>query len=223
MIGYLSGRLISKDVDLGHCILEVEGVGYEVSVSSSLLSMLPLHQPVALWIHTHIREGVFSLYGFSTEVQKQMFHHLLGVNGLGPKTALSLLGTHDPESLLSHIQKKDLAAICTAPGIGKKVAEKIILDLSPRLSKLFVKFGSSQSSPAASHSLASIDAPTATQKFQDLILALQYLGYSEPQIDTALTTFSGQEIESLSTEAAIKKVLLSLNPRYPDPSVTHGT
>ena len=132
MIGFLDGTLAGKRSD--GCFLDVSGVGYRLACSAQTLAALPRDgERCRLWTHMHVREDVLSLYGFSSEAEQRIFEALLGVPGVGPKVALQLCSAFTPEAFRKALVTDDVAAISSVPGIGKKTAQRILLDLKERL------------------------------------------------------------------------------------------
>lgn len=132
MIGSLRGRLISKKPD--NIIIETGGVGYQVMVPINLLSMLPEEgSEVFLHIYTHVREDSLQLYGFPSEEEKKVFTTLLGVTGIGPKMALNILSGFAVKDFMRAIDSEDVALLCRVPGLGKKTAHRLILELREKL------------------------------------------------------------------------------------------
>jgi Holliday junction DNA helicase RuvA len=132
MIGSLRGKLISKRPDF--VIVEVNGVGYQVNVPFSIISNLPEEgNEVFLYIYTYIREDILQLYGFTSEDEKKVFLTLLGITGIGPKMALNILSGISHNDLLHAIETEDVAMLCRIPGLGKKTAHRLILELRERL------------------------------------------------------------------------------------------
>lgn len=132
MIASLKGKLLSKKPD--SLIIEVGGVGYNVQVPLTLLSALPDEgADVFLHIYTHVREDALQLYGFQKEDDKRIFTTLIGIPGIGPKIALSILSTISPEELLMAINSEDINILCRAPGLGRKTAHRLILELKEKL------------------------------------------------------------------------------------------
>jgi Holliday junction DNA helicase RuvA len=132
MIGYLEGKLKHKSPDF--IIVDVHGVGYFVHVPLSTFYDLPeLGQAVSLNIHTYLREEALQLYGFRTVAEKEMFLHLITVNGIGPRLALAILSGMNPDALRQVVQGQDHHRLRNIPGVGKKIAERIILELRDRL------------------------------------------------------------------------------------------
>lgn len=135
MIASLRGRLISKRPD--YLIVEVDGVGYHVNVPVALLSDLPdEHKDVFLFVYTHVREDAIQLYGFQTDDDKRIFTTLLGISGIGPKVALNILSTIPPDNFYNAIHSEDVDILCKVPGLGKKTAHRLILELRGKLPSL---------------------------------------------------------------------------------------
>ena len=132
MIGSLRGTLISKTSP--DIVVEVAGVGYQVSVPSGILSELPAEgQEVFLYVHTHVREDALQLYGFATGEQKKIFNTLLGISGIGPKVALNIISGISYNDFLHAVDTEDTAVLSMIPGLGKKTAHRIILELRGKL------------------------------------------------------------------------------------------
>lgn len=182
MIGSLKGTLTSKKPD--NIIVEVNGVGYQVNVPLSILSNLPEEDStVALHIYTHVREDALQLYGFSTEEEKKTFTTLLGITGIGPKMALNILSGISHNDLRHAIEKEEVDVLCRIPGLGKKTAQRLILELREKL-------------PA-------LEKPK-DRLFEDTLSALVNLGYKKSiaQQSLELAYKKGhQNIENLLKEA----------------------
>lgn len=134
MIGSLRGMVAS--VDAGSVLIDVHGVGFEVHMPGSELSALRPHHEVTLYTYLAVSQDAISLYGFTSKSAKALFLQLQKVSGVGPKAALSLLSTLPAEPLLKAISQQDVAALTKAPGIGKKGAQKIILELSGKMASM---------------------------------------------------------------------------------------
>lgn len=159
MIGSLRGKLISRRPD--NVIVEAGGVGYQVNVPLSILSNLPEEgSTVFLHIYTHVREDALQLYGFATEDEKRIFTTLLGVTGIGPKMALNILSGIAHDDFMRAIEKEDVALLCRIPGLGKKTAHRLILELREKL-------------PRAEKS--------RDRLFEDTLSALVNLGYKKSE------------------------------------------
>lgn len=164
MIASLRGRLISKRPD--NVVVEAGGVGYHVNVPVSLLSALP-HEgaDVFLYIHTHVREDALQLYGFPSEEEKKIFTTLIGITGIGPRMALNILSGIPVNDFLNAINTEDVAMLCRIPGLGKKTAHRLILELREKL-------------PAAEG--------RKDRVFEDTLSALINLGYKRAEAQESL-------------------------------------
>src|SRR5512142_1278895 len=170
MIGRLTGRLASKAPD--QVLLDVGGVGYQVHIPLSTFYELPeTEAPASLWIPTHVREDALALYGFLTERERSLFLLLLGVAGIGPKVALTVLSGIPPAELASALRNQDVRRLVAIPGVGKKTAERMVLELAE-------KAASFAAEPAA-------EAPAAVAS-DDVVSALVNLGYRRGEADKAV-------------------------------------
>lgn len=166
MIGFLEGRLASRDGD--GCFLDVGGVGYRLLCSGHTIAALPRDgAAMRLWTHMHVREDALALYGFSAEGEQRMFEALIGVGGVGPKVALSVCSAFTPETFRATLAHDDAAAIATVPGIGKKTAQRIVLELKDRFA-------------------GGVAADTNGSSRADAASALETLGYSPGEAREAL-------------------------------------
>jgi Holliday junction DNA helicase RuvA len=193
MIASISGKLRRKGTD--YLIVDVSGVGYQVYVPLSTYCGIPENgEDVSLHIHTHLREDSLSLFGFLTEAEKDMFLLLMGVSGIGPKLALAILSSLSVEDLSCAIRTSDDAKLCAIPGIGRKTAARMVLELKDRIKLLL------PSLPASSSRIAAGSADV-----DDVISALVNLGYKKPQAEEvvrkALHGRPGLAIEELIREA----------------------
>lgn len=132
MIGFLRGSVVHITVD--HCLLDVHDVGYRVFVSRQTCAHIALGEEVLLYIHTHVREDAILLYGFFSQEEYDLFQHLIGISGIGPKVAQSILSEVTSHDFYRLIQQQDVKGITKLPGIGKKTAERIILELKDKFS-----------------------------------------------------------------------------------------
>jgi Holliday junction DNA helicase RuvA len=133
MIGSLRGSVLERNLD-ATVLLEVGGVGYLVAVSTRVLAELEPGTPVFLYVHHHIREDAQTLFGFTSRDDRQTFQVLIKTNGIGPALAMAILATHPPAALFDVVANNDVAALTLVPGIGKKTAERLIIELRDRLS-----------------------------------------------------------------------------------------
>ncbi len=192
MIRLLQGSV--HQVSGRELILLTNGVGYQVLVPAGLQNLDP-KSPLTLWVHTHVREDILALYGFASEGDLLLFEELLTVNGIGPKMALELLSV-PAESLSKAILTGDLVTLTHIPGIGKKLAERLILELKNKLNDLWPHLNSGMTNATRRPQANSVD--------EDAIAALESLGYKRNQIDRV---FSSLEETPNNTEAWIKAFL----------------
>jgi holliday junction DNA helicase RuvA len=137
MIGRLTGRLAEKAPD--QVLLDVGGVGYLVHIPLSTFYELPEPEdPTSLWIHTHVREETLALYGFLSQRERALFLLLLTVNGIGPRVALTVLSGMPPAELVDALRKQDVRRLMSVPGVGKKTAERMVLELAEKAEKFSV-------------------------------------------------------------------------------------
>lgn len=170
MIGRLVGRLASKATD--HVILDVGGVGYFVQIPLSTFYELPeAESPASLWIHTYVREDALALYGFLTELERSLFLMLIGVAGIGPRVALTVLSGMPPADLIEALRKADVKRLMAVPGVGKKTAERMVLELAEKAARL-------GGEPSAARAPA-----VATE---DVVSALVNLGYRHGDAERAV-------------------------------------
>ena len=194
MIARLSGTLVEKQAT--RLVVDVHGVGYDVQVPLSTFYHLP--EPgadVTLRIHTHVREDTLSLFGFGTLLEQQVFERLIAVSGIGPKLALAVLSGIDPADLVRAVQAGDVARLTLIPGVGKKTAERIGLELKDRLSQqLTAELAADAGGPRGETTLRA-----------DLVSALLNLGYhralAEKSVDAALRTPGDRTFERVLKEA----------------------
>lgn len=170
MIAHLRGKLFAKHPN--HAVVEAAGVGYEVNISIPTFSGLPsLGSEVSFFIYTHVREDALSLFGFLRAEDKQLFEKLLSVSGIGPKLAITILSGMAADTMVAAIKGNNLAALVRIPGIGKKTAERLVLELRDKLDA----FGATPALPALS--------PVE----EDVISALINLGYNRALVEKTLS------------------------------------
>jgi len=172
MIGTLRGTLTDRDES--EVTVDVAGVGYRVSVSpTTAVSLGELGHEVFCWVHHHQREDAQTLYGFATKDERRCFEALLGAHGVGPALALGILSIHAPVALARILAEDDLGALCLVPGVGKKTAARLLIDLKSRLS--IPDLGAGTSSGASTSQV-----PSGARA--DVREALVGLGYTEPEV-----------------------------------------
>ncbi len=169
MIATLRGRVAERSTD-GSAILEVEGVGYEVAMTSRSLATLSTDGETFLYVHHHIREDNQQLFGFPSMLERSTFRILIATHGVGPSLALAILDTHTPHALVDAVATSDVAALTMVSGVGKKTAERLLVELRSRLS------------------LPEIDSPVsvgAGGSIREIRAALEQLGYQPSEIVAA--------------------------------------
>ena len=204
MIGKLKGTIDSYGED--YIILDVGGVGYLVHCSARTLQALPAAgQAATLAIETHVREDQIRLFGFLTDAEREWFRLLQTVQGVGAKVALSVLGAFKPADLATAIAMGDKTAIRRAPGVGPKVAERLVIELkdkAPAYSTL---------DPAVIRLAGSLDEKRAPQPLLDAVSALINLGYGQPQAAAAISAAARAAGEGAETKQLIKLGLKELS------------
>jgi|SRR5450830_1849113 Holliday junction DNA helicase RuvA len=166
MIARLAGILLEKQPD--RVVLDVRGVGYLVSISFQTFQELPAASAeAALWIHTHVREDALSLFGFATDREKILFEMLIGVSGVGPRLAMTLLSGIPSGELFSALARGDARRLTSIPGIGKKTADRLTLELKEKAGKLAASLESDEIVPLSS----------------DVVSALVNFGYKKSEAD----------------------------------------
>ena len=194
MIGHLKGKIISKSPP--EVLLEVQGIGYEVLCPMSTIYELDnLYDDVLLFTHLSIKEDAHTLFGFITKDEKNVFRELIRVNGVGPKVALAILSNLSVHSLVECISTEDADLLAKTPGIGKKTALKLIVELQDRLSKLELV-----DSLANSIEIKQNSNPNSKQAIE----ALQSLGFKAKEANRMVSKIEDQE---LSTEQLIRLAL----------------
>lgn len=192
MISRLHGLLINKQAPL--IVIDVHGVGYEVFVPMSTFYQLPeVNAEVSVLTHLSVREDALTLYGFHSEAERQLFRDLLRVSGVGPKLALSILSAMELATFTQAIKTNDLARLTRIPGVGKKIAERLVIEMRDRLDKLPIN-----TPPTAA------TRPDLISPLDDAISVLMALGY-KPQEASHLV--HSVKAEGLSSEELIRRAL----------------
>ena len=194
MIAHLRGKLLAKHPN--QAIVETAGVGYDLTISVPTFSDLPaVGAEIALHVHTHVREDLIALYGFLRPAEKQLFEKLITVSGIGPKLAITILSGMAADEMVGAIRGNDVARLTRIPGIGKKTAERMVLELRDKL-------------PTAGTSAASIPVSSAVE--EDVLSALVSLGYQRPAAEKALATVA-KEGKAQSFDQMFRLVLSRLS------------
>ncbi len=201
MIGSLSGVVTEIEVSsesLASIVVDVGGVGYEVVVSAHHAARLgPLGSPVDLAVYTHVREGAITLFGFADRSERRTFELLIGAHGIGPALALAILGVHPPDSLTQAVLTGDVDALVLVPGVGRKTAQRLIVELAGRLGAL---------------ETLSVDAlaPDGNRPVKSEVReALAALGYAPDEVRRALEQLPGEG----TVEELLRGALQQLAPR----------
>lgn len=197
MIAFLRGRLHDKQPQ--RVVVDVGGVGYDVAVPLSTFYQLGDEgSEVALRIHTHVREDQLALFGFLTASEQIVFERLLGVSGIGPKLALGVLSGIEPVEFVAALERGDVARLTRIPGVGKKTAERMVLELRDRLLK---DLGSGAGVAASAVGAGERD---------DLVSALINLGYDRRAVDRVVGA-QGQELSAWPFEQQLRAALKALS------------
>ena len=195
MFYYLKGKIAALEPYLA--VIDCAGIGFACNTSMRTLAALQVGQETTLYTHCNIREDAFDIFGFSTQAEIRCFRMLTGVTGVGPKAALSILSASSPEDLAMAIVAGNEKVLTLAPGVGKKLAQRIILELKDKISKEL-------SGTDIGFSVPTMPAEQTGGKSNDVAAALAVLGYSPAEIAAALRKV---DISALSVEEAIREVL----------------
>ena len=196
MFYYVEGKVAHIGPYLA--VIDCGGVGYACRTTSYTLGSLAVGKTTKLYTYLHVREDAFELYGFASERELSSFEMLIGVSGVGPRMALAILSSNTPENLAMAIVSENAKALTSAPGVGKKIAQRIILELKDKLAKgqLAVSGGGETFSPGVT--------VIPENKASEASAALAVLGYGPAEISAAL---KGVDLESLTLEEIIKQAL----------------
>ncbi len=177
MIAHLRGRLFAKQP--GHVVIETAGVGYEVIISIPTFTALPAEgAEVSLHIYTQVREDILALYGFLDLKEKRLFERLITVSGVGPRLAVTILSGISPERTVAAIRAQDHATLTHIPGVGKKLAERLVVELKDKLEDMAV---------------APVAVTSAGPAAEDVLSALTNLGYQRPAAQKAIEAAVGKD------------------------------
>ena len=205
MIAHLSGTLLSKQAT--SVIVDVGGVGYELAIPlSTFYDLGEIGEAVQLRVYTHVREDALQLYGFKTARERELFLQLISVNGVGPALAIKLLSGMNADEMIASIRTNNLVRLVAIPGVGRKTAERLVVDLRDKIAAL--------SSPALEEEFAAkaavAGAPTTTEAMRnDAMSALANLGYQRAAVEKAVKN-AVDEGGELSVEVILRRSLRSL-------------
>lgn len=199
MIAALRGRL--SELELGEgaatAVVDVDGVGYEVVLGSRLAASIGAPgEEVSLAVHTHVREGAITLYGFASPAERRAFRILVAAHGVGPALGLAILGVHPPASLARAVAAGDVEALMAVPGVGRKTAQRLVVDLAGRL-------------PPLGDGGAGAPAAVGGGAVDEVASALAGLGYGPDEVRRALEELD----ETDDVEGALRQALRRLAPR----------
>ena len=195
MIAHLRGTLLSKHPN--QVVVETAGVGYEVNISVPTFSELPANgSEVALHVHTHVREDLIALYGFLRSAEKHLFEKLITVSGIGPKLAITILSGMAADEMAAAIRGNDVARLTRIPGIGKKTAERMVLELRDKLPE--------------TAGTSTLSLPALNPVEEDVMSALVNLGYQRAAAEKALASVM-KNVRTGSFDAMFRDALASLS------------
>jgi holliday junction DNA helicase RuvA len=196
MIAFLRGRLIAKTPN--RAIVECGGVGYDATISVATFTSLPVEGAEArLHIYTHVREDQIALFGFAEPNEKRMFEKLLTISGIGPKLAITVLSGIDTDRLVTAIRASDHASLTRIPGVGKKTAERVVLELKDKLEDMAV-------APAAGA------GPSLGPVADDVLSAMVNLGYARPVAQKAIETAQGKNAGAVEFEGLFRAAMAAV-------------
>jgi Holliday junction DNA helicase RuvA len=207
MIGSLRGRVLDRTEQ--EVLIEVEGVGYRVSVSpSTAVALGGVGDEALVHIHHHVREDAQTLYGFASAGERRCFEALLGAHGVGPTLALGILSVHSPESLQRVLEDDDISALCLVPGVGKKTAARLLVELKSRFSAADIDV-TKLAAGANGNGSGSGDAHETTPSVRaDVRDALLGLGYEPDEIRESLTDVPEEGDVALLLKQALQRLAL---------------
>jgi holliday junction DNA helicase RuvA len=199
MIAYLSGSLLSKQPN--QLIVDVNGVGYEVTIPlSTFYEAGGIGGLVQLQVYTHVREDTIALFGFKTVREKSLFEHLISVSGIGPKLGITILSGMSSEELIPAIREGNLAKLTSIPGVGKKTAERLVLELRDKLARFEIL-----------STTVSTESASLPQAQDDVVSALVNLGYPKNMAERALQKVLSSNSAEQGFERLLKGVLQHLS------------
>ena len=197
MFYYLSGTVALIDANLA--VIDCGGVGYKCFTSNYTLASLQTGKPARLYTHCNIREDAFDIFGFASREELGCFERLLGVSGVGPKAALAILSVVSPDQLTLAVMTQDEKTLTMAQGVGKKMAQRILLELKDKLGAQQLEISTGAQVSGA--------APVHGSKTAEATAALASLGYSQAEIGAAL---KGLSVESMTVEEIVRQALRAM-------------
>lgn len=192
MIAYIKGKLAAIQEDA--VIVDVNGIGYEIICANPFVFQSSMDESILIYTYHHVREDIQQLYGFKHEDDKYLFTKLISVSGIGPKSAIAILGTANVSEFVSAVEMEDEKYLTQFPGVGKKTARQIILDLKGKLTAQFTV-----EKPASSDKITNLEQIAEAKE------ALKVLGYSERELNAVLPQLQNENVRG--TDAIIRKAL----------------
>lgn len=196
MFNYISGTVAELEPNLA--VLDCGGVGFALNVSLYTVQNIKLGEKTKLYTYESIKEDAFDLYGFSSKAEKRCFELLVGVNGVGPKAAMAILSTTTPDGLISAVLNGNEKAITAAAGVGKKLAQRVLLELKDKVGKI------DGVSPAVMTDIPAVSVKGTDKNLADATAGLLVLGYGQTEINNALR---GVDTSEMTSQQIIKLVL----------------
>jgi holliday junction DNA helicase RuvA len=204
MIAHLNGRLLAKEAT--SVIVDVAGVGYEVSIPfSTFYEVGDVGAPVELRIYTHVKEDALQLYGFKTLLERQLFINLLSVSGVGPKIAIALLSGMTADELVSSIKNNNLARLTAVPGVGRKTAERLVVDLREKMTALAAANVEEETGTRSETASVPADGDVRSQALSGLL----NLGYQRSAAEKAIDSVLNEDGE-ITVESVLRRGLRKL-------------
>ncbi len=201
MIGRLRGLVLDIDIETGALCVEAGGVGYEVEVASSVLAAQPqTGAELALFTHFVVREDAQLLFGFSSKAERDLFRAFIKISGVGPKLALALISTVEPAALTRAVRQNDLSVLTRVPGVGKKTAERLMVELKNRVDELAAHSGAG----LAVVGEVTLTNASAADEAEDALVALGYRAQEASRVVAAVTRDASAE---LTAEDIIRRAL----------------
>lgn len=205
MIGRLTGRVVAQEAEGAGVVLDVGGVGYELTVPLGTMGKATPDEVgrVTLWVHTHVREDALALFGFANEEERAAFRVLLGVSNVGPKIAVGVLGALPADELALAVARRDLSALTSVPGVGKRIAERLLLELRDKLHPSPVRAASPRGGPTPAHAPGGPDERVRS--------ALTGMGFKPAEAERAISALADRlDREGESFESLLREALASL-------------
>ncbi|MFV8826866.1 Holliday junction branch migration protein RuvA [Alkalihalobacterium sp. APHAB7] len=198
MFDYIQGKV--DHIDVQYIVIETHGIGYQIHCPNPYIFQKELDEDCKIYTYQHVREDLIRLYGFQTRKERHLFEKLLNVSGIGPKGALAILASGQPEQLVNAIEEEDEKFLVKFPGVGKKTARQIILDLKGKLDE----FASNLFQQDVSEAFSKPKNNIASKELEEAVEALKALGYVDREINKIVPQL---EKEQTTTDQYIKKAL----------------